>query len=166
MSFADFTISILSALSTVTWVPAAKPIFTGDCATAFAVTVSGVSRVSRPSLTARKVTYAVISLVTEAGYQAWPAFCAYSTLPLSASLTSSASAFARVAVRPVAAQARPAHIRVRATKNRVGNCTVRGPIVWARRGNALRAEAVCVGGRLMKGKSGEPPIDAAELSVS
>jgi hypothetical protein len=44
MSFADFTISILSALSTVTTVPTPNPIFTGDCATAFGETVSGVSR--------------------------------------------------------------------------------------------------------------------------
>jgi len=56
MSFADFTINILSALSTVTTVPTPKPIFTGDCATAFADTTSGVSRLSRPSLTARSVT--------------------------------------------------------------------------------------------------------------
>ena len=56
MSFADFTISILSALSTVTTVPTPNPIFTGDCATAFGETVSGVSRASRPSLTARSVT--------------------------------------------------------------------------------------------------------------
>ena len=56
MSFADFTINILSALSTVTTVPTANPIFTGDCAAAFAETTSGVSRLIRPSLTARKVT--------------------------------------------------------------------------------------------------------------
>ena len=65
-----FTISILSALSIVTMVPAGKPmLFTGACAAAFAETVSGLSRVSRPSRTARKVASAVISLVTEAGYQ-------------------------------------------------------------------------------------------------
>ena len=29
MSFADFTIIIFRALSTVTWVPAGKPIFDG-----------------------------------------------------------------------------------------------------------------------------------------
>jgi hypothetical protein len=46
----------LSALSTVTTVPTANPIFTGDCAAAFAETTSGVSRLIRPSLTARKVT--------------------------------------------------------------------------------------------------------------
>ena len=31
MSLADFTSIILSALSTVTWVPGRKPIFDGDC---------------------------------------------------------------------------------------------------------------------------------------
>ena len=56
MSFADFTISILSALSTVTRVPGGKPIFTGACAAALAETASGLSRVIRPSLTARSVT--------------------------------------------------------------------------------------------------------------
>ena len=56
MSFADFTISILSALSTVITVPGGKPIFTGDCAAALAETTSGRSRVMRPSLTARSVT--------------------------------------------------------------------------------------------------------------
>ena len=30
-SFADFTISIFSALSTVTWLPGLKPIFEGAC---------------------------------------------------------------------------------------------------------------------------------------
>ena len=40
MSFADFTISILSALSTVTVVPAWKPILVGACAAALADTVS------------------------------------------------------------------------------------------------------------------------------
>ena len=56
MSFADFTISILSALSTVTMVPGGKPILVGAAAAAFAETVSSVSSVSRPSLTARSVT--------------------------------------------------------------------------------------------------------------
>ena len=31
MSFADFTIIILSALSTVTWVPTGNPILVGAC---------------------------------------------------------------------------------------------------------------------------------------
>ena len=44
MSFADFTISILSALSTVTWVPTGKPILVGDCAIALRDTVNNVSR--------------------------------------------------------------------------------------------------------------------------
>ena len=56
MSLADLTISILSALSTVTTVPALKPILDGCWATAFADTVSGESSVSRRSLTARSVT--------------------------------------------------------------------------------------------------------------
>ena len=55
MSFADFTISILSALSTVTVVPGGKPILTGDCAAALCDTLSSVSSVIRPSLTARSV---------------------------------------------------------------------------------------------------------------
>ena len=41
MSLADFTISILSALSTVITVPGGNPIFTGDCAAALAETTSG-----------------------------------------------------------------------------------------------------------------------------
>ena len=68
MSFADFTIIILSALSTVTWMPAGKPIFDGACATAFGDTVSSVSMPRRPSFTALSVRYMVISLVVEAGY--------------------------------------------------------------------------------------------------
>ena len=44
-SFADFTISILSALSTVTVVPALKPILVGACATALRET--GEQRVER-----------------------------------------------------------------------------------------------------------------------
>ena len=36
MSFADFTIIILIALSTVTWVPTGKPILVGSCARALA----------------------------------------------------------------------------------------------------------------------------------
>ena len=68
MSFADFTIIILSALSTVTVVPALKPIFEGACATALGDTVSSESRVRRLSFTALSVRYIVISLVVEAGY--------------------------------------------------------------------------------------------------
>ena len=55
-SFADFTISILSALSTVTVVPGLKPIFDGACAAARAETVSRLSSVSRRSFTALSVT--------------------------------------------------------------------------------------------------------------
>src|ERR1700745_2052594 len=69
MSFADFTSIILSALSTVTCVPGLKPIFEGDCADASGDTVNSVSSVILPSLTAFNVTYAVIILVTDAGYQ-------------------------------------------------------------------------------------------------
>ena len=47
MSFADFTIIILSALSTVTWLPAGKPILVGDCMAAFGDTVNSVSDVMR-----------------------------------------------------------------------------------------------------------------------
>ncbi len=45
MSFADFTSSILSALSTVNVVPVGKPILTGSCATALGET--GEQRVER-----------------------------------------------------------------------------------------------------------------------
>ena len=44
MSLADFTIIILSALSTVTWVPTGKPILVGDCASALRETVNNVSK--------------------------------------------------------------------------------------------------------------------------
>ena len=56
MSFADFTISILSALSTVTWVPGLKPIFDGACEAARAETVNSESSVMRLFLTACSVT--------------------------------------------------------------------------------------------------------------
>src|SRR5690348_12162110 len=68
MSFADFTISILIALSTVTCVPALKPIFEGACATAFGETVSSESIDRRPAFTVLSVRYRVISLEVEAGY--------------------------------------------------------------------------------------------------
>ena len=71
-----------------------------------------------------------MSFVVEAGYQGWPALWAKITLPLSASITNSASAAAGATVSPVAAQATPAHIRVRATKDRVEDITAPGPIVW------------------------------------
>ena len=45
MSFADFTIIILMALSTVTCVPGGKPILVGDCMAALADTVNKVSGV-------------------------------------------------------------------------------------------------------------------------
>ena len=56
MSFADFTISILRALSTVTTVPTLKPIFVGACESATGDTVKGVSSEIRPALTAFRVT--------------------------------------------------------------------------------------------------------------
>ena len=56
MSLADFTIIIASAFSTVTCVPGRKPIFDGDCEAATGETVSSVSSVRRPSLTAFSVT--------------------------------------------------------------------------------------------------------------
>ena len=56
MSFADFTIRIFSALSTVIWVPAGKPILDGACAARLRETVNSVSSVMRWSLTACSVT--------------------------------------------------------------------------------------------------------------
>ena len=56
MSFADFTIIILMALSTVTTVPTLNPILVGDCASALADTLNGESVLMRPSLRARNVT--------------------------------------------------------------------------------------------------------------
>ncbi len=56
MSLADFTIIILSALSTVTWVPGGKPILDGDSEAATGDTVSSVSSDRRPSFTAFSVT--------------------------------------------------------------------------------------------------------------
>ena len=117
MSFADFTIIILSALSTVTVVPALKPIFEGACATALDETVSSESRVRRLSFTALSVRYIVISLVVEAGYHGIVACSACSTLPESASTISVASALAgRAPIRPVVRMATP-----RATLRRIGN---------------------------------------------
>ena len=55
MSLADFTISIFSALSMVTRVPALNPILVGCCAAALRDTVSKVLKATRPSLMARKV---------------------------------------------------------------------------------------------------------------
>ena len=51
MSLADLTISIFSALSSVTSMPGRKPIFDGAWREALADTVSGVSIVSRPDCT-------------------------------------------------------------------------------------------------------------------
>ena len=51
-SFADFTISIFKALSSVTSVPGRKPIFDAGMLAARRDTSSGVSSVMRPSRTA------------------------------------------------------------------------------------------------------------------
>jgi hypothetical protein len=59
--------------------------------------VTGEVGVTRPSRIARKVTYAVISLVIEAGYQAWKAFFSASTAPEPASTTMYAPISARAA---------------------------------------------------------------------
>ncbi|MFK4619833.1 hypothetical protein ABIF50_003110 [Bradyrhizobium diazoefficiens] len=56
MSFADLTIIIFRALSTVSCVPGRNPIFDGDCEAAVGDTVSSVSSVSLPSFTAFNVT--------------------------------------------------------------------------------------------------------------
>src|SRR5262245_1745733 len=101
-----------------------------------------------------------MSLVTEAGYHGWPAFWAYRTLPLSAWITSSASAPARVIASAVAAQAMPTHISVRTTEDRIEDITVRDPNPWAALGNAPQGETVCLSRRRMKGKSEKPPSDA------
>src|SRR5438445_6655553 len=69
MSLADFTIIIASAFSTVTCVPGRKPILEGDCEAATGDTVNSESSDSLPSLTALSAAYAVIILVTDAGYQ-------------------------------------------------------------------------------------------------
>ena len=66
-----------------------------------------------------------MSLVTEAGYQGYPAFWAKRTLPLSASITSNASAPARLGASEVAAQAMPTHMSVRARKDRVEDIMAR-----------------------------------------
>src|ERR1700756_2378727 len=94
-----------------------------------------------------------MSLVTEAGYHAWPAFWEKRPLPLSASITSNASAHVRVTVSAVAAQAMPTHISVRATEDRIEDFTAWGPNPWAALGNAPQGERVCLSRQRMKGKS-------------
>src|SRR3954465_11182740 len=100
--------------------------------------------------------------VVDAGYQGWPALWAKITLPLSAStitnasdaagaagspppvsppITSTASAAAGVAASPLAAQTTPAHIRVRARKDRVEGITAPGPIVWGGSGSSTGRES-------------------------
>ena len=55
-SFGDLTISILSALSSVTSVPGRKPIFDGGARDARIDTTSGVSIVTLPARTASSAT--------------------------------------------------------------------------------------------------------------
>ena len=131
MSFADFTISIFSALSTVTCVPGLKPIFDGACEAARAETVNSESSVMRWFLTACSVTYIVISLESEAGYHGMVAFSACSTLPVSASTSSVASVPARAGIAAVTMVA--ARAAARAGKRSVGtNVTGRGPVCCLR----------------------------------
>src|SRR5215510_10982001 len=98
-----------------------------------------------------------MSLVMEAGYQGWPALWAYSTRPLSASITSRASAAAGALARPVAAQATAAHIKLCATKDRVEDITARGPIL-SRASETPYGQKVCLGRSWMKGKKQGAPF--------
>ena len=56
MSLADLTMSMTSALRSVTSCPARKPIFDGACSVARSETTSGVSSVMRPLRTASSAT--------------------------------------------------------------------------------------------------------------
>ena len=58
----------------------------------------------------------------------------------------------------VAAQATPAHIRVRATKDRVDGITAPGPVVWRASGTLHWQTRVCLGRGWMQGKSEKPQI--------
>src|SRR3954463_5066962 len=98
-----------------------------------------------------------MSLVVEAGYQGCPALWAKITLPLSASITSNASAAAGAAASPLAAHTTPAHIRLCATKDRVEGMTAPGPIVWRAPGNPTGKESLSGRGGI-KGKSEKPQI--------
>src|SRR3954451_23324730 len=97
-----------------------------------------------------------MSFVVEAGYQGWPALWAKITLPLSASITSNASAAAGAAASPLAAQTTPAHIRVRVTKDRVEGITAPGPIFWRASGSSTGRESPSRPS-LDQGKSEKPP---------
>jgi hypothetical protein len=96
---------------------------TGDCATALAETVSSLSSVIRPSLTARNVTYVVMILVIEAGYHGAVAFSACSTLPVSTSTRITDSAAAREAARLTVTQVASAKISVRPMVDSFKNIT-------------------------------------------
>src|SRR5262249_18927254 len=122
MSLADFTSIIFNALSTVTRVPGLKPIFDGDWETATGETVRSVSSVILHSLTPFCVTEAIISLVTEAGYQGTGAFSASTTFPLSASTTSRASACSERGSARTAKTANPLNTDLRNNGQR--NCTL------------------------------------------
>ena len=94
MSLADFTIIIFSALSTVTCVPGWKPIFDGDCEAAIGDTVSSVSSVQAAFLDRLQRDIGRHQLGHRGRIPGIVAFSACSTLPVSASTTSSASACA------------------------------------------------------------------------
>ena len=55
-SFADLTMMILRALSSVTWVPGRKPILEGGWAAASGETVRSVSMATRPWRTRSRAT--------------------------------------------------------------------------------------------------------------
>src|SRR6185312_9169692 len=141
MSLADFTIIILSALSMVSWVPGGNPILEGDCEAATGDTVNSVSSDIRPSFTAFSVTYAVMILVTEAGYQGMVALSACSTLPVSASTTSSASACATRGVTTASAAARKIQFREwRGSRRRRCTFPFRSFETRPEKGRSLRAD--------------------------
>src|SRR3954467_8908663 len=60
------------------------------------------------------------------------------------------------AASPLAAQTTPAHIRVRATKDRVEGITAPGPIVWRASGSSTGRERLSRP-RLDQGKGEKPP---------
>src|SRR5262249_30332227 len=108
-----------------------------------------------------------MSLVTEAGYQGYPAFWAKRTLPLSASITSNASAPARLGASALAAQAMPTHMSVRARQDRVEDITARDSML------SLGKRAIGEKGlsrREVKGKSetrsDDPPLPQDKRSWS
>ena len=92
MSLADFTISILSALSTVIWVPGLKPILDGACEAARRG--DGEQRVERDALVLDRLQRHIersSAWWSRPDTTASVAFSACSTLPVSASTSSVAS---------------------------------------------------------------------------